>query len=89
MCDLQVADRLGIAPKNITFGYNYVHQEQRDFQADRATYKLLDMALHRANDYCKVARPVLSLDQLLAGTVDLEKYRLENTTASFQNLNWD
>ena len=71
---LQASSKLGIAAKNITFGYNYVRQTKRDFQVDRLTYKIVQMALERAVDFCKVKRPLLNLYELLSGTVSLQKY---------------
>lgn len=72
------AEKLGTAVKNITFGYNYVNQESRDFQVDRVTYTILEMALHRAQDFCKTPRPLLSLDELLTMSSDPLKFQLKN-----------
>ncbi len=50
----QAADKLGVAQKDFIFGLNYTEGEERDFQVDRVMYKILEMALHRAHDFCQL-----------------------------------
>lgn len=57
------------------FGYNYVSLEERDFQVDRITYQILEVALRQAHDFCKLHRPLLPFKELISGNVNLEKYR--------------
>ena len=83
---VQAAAKLGTSVKNITFGYNYVNQETRDFQVDRVTYNILEMALHRAEDFCKVPRPLLSLNELMSMSSDPLKFQSKNTAS--QQKEW-
>ena len=78
---MQAAEKLGTAVKNINFGYNYVKQENRDFQVDRVTYTILEMALHRAKDFCKTPRPLLSLEELFAMSNDPVKNQSKSRAA--------
>ena len=72
MLALQASEKLGVAEKDIVCGYNYTAEEKRNFQVDRLTYKILDMALHRAQDLCRSDRPLMpSVDELMSGTIDL------------------
>lgn len=83
---MQAADKLDIAMENVLFGYNYVQHNERSFQVDRATYKILDVALHRAHEFCKLHRPLLPYSELMAGNADLEKYRFRSDRAKHKAL---
>ena len=85
---LQASDKLGVAPKDIVPGFNYVQTEERDFQVDRLTYKILDMALRRASDFCMRERPLLPIDDLMRGTCNLERYRSKSTKSDQANYQW-
>ena len=82
---LQAAEKLGTAIKNVTFGYNYVHQENQDFQVDRITYNILEMALHRARDFCRSSRPMLTLQELQTMTTDVIKFQSKSRLVEKQD----
>lgn len=77
----QAAEALGTTVKDVTVGYNYVKQDRRDFQVDRVTYTILEMALHRAEDFCRRDRPLPTLEQVLKMPSDPLKYQSQSSPA--------
>ena len=65
--NLQAATTLGIAPKDVIHGVNYQNTTTRDFEIDRLTYKILDMALHNAKNFCEIPQKLLSMQALISG----------------------
>ena len=86
-CVLQLANKLGIAPRHIVYGLNYQESSMRNFQIDRLTYTTLKMALERAQDFCRVERPLIPYDQLMSGEHDLLRLRGRSTrrTRNYDN----
>lgn len=64
---MQVAVALGIADNSITHCVSYTDSTSRSFEIDRLTYKILDMVLHNASDFCSIPQPLRSLQNVLHG----------------------
>ena len=63
----QAADALGVAQKDVIHSVNYTQNSTRSFEIDRLTYKILDMALRNAKDFCSVSQPLRSMQNLERG----------------------
>ncbi|DBA93230.1 TPA: hypothetical protein ACH3X2_003525 [Trebouxia sp. C0005] len=68
---------LGIAQKEITHCVNYTNSTERKFETDRLTYKILDMVLHNASNFCEADRPLRSMQSLISGDWETEDNVLE------------
>ena len=64
---MQAAAALGIAPKEVIHGVNYTQTRVRDFEIDRLTYKILDMALHNACNFCEIPQKLRTMQALING----------------------
>ena len=84
---MQAADALDIAARSISFGLSYETQEEQDFQVDRLTFKILDMALRRADEFCQRWRPLLPWREVVSGRVDLEEFRNRSEWAQWDAKN--
>ena len=51
---------MGIAPKDVFHGVNYQNTTTRDFEIDRLTYKIVEMALHNAQNFCEIPQKLVS-----------------------------
>ena len=49
---------------------NYQNTTTRDFEIDRLTYKIMEMTLHNAQNFCKIPQKLVSMRALIDG--DLE-----------------
>ena len=67
MVGLQAAAALGIAPKDVVHGVNYQDINVRNFEIDRLTYKILDMALHSAHNFCAIPQRMYTFSDLMSG----------------------
>ena len=63
--DVQAATMLGIAPKSVVHSVNYTEDTARNFEIDRLTYKILDMALHNAKNFCQIPQKLHSMQALI------------------------
>ena len=74
---MQAAAVLGIAQKEIIHCVNYTNSTERKFETDRLTYKILDMVLHNARNFCEADRPLRSMQSLISGDWENEDDVLE------------
>ena len=60
---------MGIAAKDVIHSVNYTRSEDttRNFEIDRLTYKILDMALHNAQNFCEMPQKLRSMQSLVNG----------------------
>ena len=58
-CIVQAATALGIAPEDVIHGVNNIDSTTRNFEIDRLTYKILDMALHNAQNFCEIPQQII------------------------------
>ena len=78
-CIVQAATALGIAPKDVIHGVNYYDTTTRDFEIDRLTYKILDMALHNAHNFCEIPQKMRSMQALISGDWEEDDDNLDFT----------
>ena len=74
---MQAAAVLGIAQKEIIHCANYTNSTERKFETDRLTYKILDMVLHIARNFCEAHRPLRSMQSLISADWENEDDVLE------------
>ena len=74
---MQAAAALGIAPKDVIHGVNYQNTTTRDFEIDRLTYKVLDMALHNAQNFCEIPQKMRRMQALINGDWEEDDDNLE------------
>ena len=74
---MQAANALGIAPKDIIHSVNYTLDTTRGFEIDRLTYKILDMALHNAKNFCEIPQRFRSMQALINGDWEDDDDNLE------------
>lgn len=74
---MQAAAVLGIAQKEIVHCVNYTNSTERKFEIDRLTYKILDMVLHNAQNFCEAERPLRSMQSLINGDWEHDDDELE------------